>query len=469
MSGITGRSPSLQALMSEHIPIVSHRVSLALLVTGVGCGSGEPPGMPACEALADPASREVCRAELLSRISDDPEAMTAAIASCTDLATRDLLRLELVADDPERSLELCEQMEGEQAKSWCTSLEGRSHLWKHGSAHGEPPQAPPDGEAAIFGTLDRAVELALADDRPEAERRCEALEQQNWRRECFYRLAEAMAHRSLPLDAYEICGHTGGSQRLCLTHVAWIASEQLVEARPDDPAAQAAVDAAVVSLPPPPEGIPERSWRVEPNIRAAAWHGIYAGSGSASPTAAQGARAEDAAHARGAFAWELVRLYDPQLGIETLADTAWWTWQGTLPPPRGSILAQGCWPARVLPRSNNDGNPGVPTVKHFLNGKRTFTDDAKADLLIAVVEAAWSQGAELSAQEIRLLLEHPDIAVRRTAAKHAGLLPVGFPEPIDLVEDDAYARALAVSTRAALIAGQRPRGIEYPPSRACQP
>ena len=343
-------------------------------------------------------------------------------------------------------------------------------------SQGEPPSAPSDGlcaalgssDAAVFCHLDHASELALAGQESEARATCEGLERSAWRRECFYRLAELAAHQDRISEAFELCGLTGGALQLCLTHSAWIGSEHLVDSTPSDPDAQNAVDALASLLPPRPEAIPQRKWKVEGNVRAAAWHGLYAGSGSADPTAALSAGARDAAKARGGLTWELVRLMGPQLGARTLANTASWILQGELPAPMGEPLAQPCWPARILYRANDASSYGVPTVKHFLNGKRVSSDQPDADLIIGVVEATWGQGTEIEAEEIELLLEHPDQAVRRTAAKYVGLLPAAFPDPLAVVDaDDPYAGGIAADTRAALLAGERPRTIEYPLAEEC--
>ncbi len=407
----------------------------------------------------------------MAGMGDDPVRMREAIAVCGDAAVRDLLRLELVADDPQLSLELCSQMEGEQAQRWCASLEGRSHLWRTGDRPGSSPsEASTQADASVFAQLDQASALALEGQTGQAQERCQALEQDAWRRECHYRVAEALAHQGRVQDAFAACVPSGGALQLCLNHAAWIASELLVDAGPSDGDAQARVDAFAAALPSRPSGVSERAWRLEAHARAAAWHGIYAGSGSADPTAARGAGPDDAPAARGAFAWELVRLLGPQLGAQALANTAWWTWRGELPPAAGEPLAQSCWPARILPRRNDEHSSGMPTVRHFLNGKRTSSSEPEADLLIAVVEATWSQGGELEREEIEALLVHPDVAVRRTGAKYAGLAPAWFPDPGLMVEDgDRHAIRLAVSTRAALEAGERPRGIEYPLQRACRP
>jgi predicted small lipoprotein YifL len=110
---------------------------LSLALALCGCGLGAPPDMASCEAVADPDQQSECRQRAMAAISDDPERLRAAIEVCSDPITRDLLRLELVADDPELSLELCPSMEGAEAERWCTSLQGRSHLWKTGDEPGD--------------------------------------------------------------------------------------------------------------------------------------------------------------------------------------------------------------------------------------------------------------------------------------------------------------------------------------------
>lgn len=325
-----------------------------------------------------------------------------------------------------------------------------------------------NGDAAVFCFLDRASESKLAGQDEQARAICEGLGESAWRRECYYRLAELAAHQDRVTEAFDLCGSTGGALQLCLTHSAWIASEHLAESHPSDPDAQRAVDAAVALLPPRPASIPELDWKVRGQLRAAAWHGIYAGSGSADPTAALHARAPDAVAARSGFTWELVRLLGPELGASGLIPQAEWVWQGIVEPPSGPALAQPCWPARILYRRNDASSHGVRTTKHFLNGKRVSSEDPIADLAIGVVEATWGQGVDIEPYEVEALLAHPDLAVRRTAAKYAGLLPEAFPDPLVVVDaSDAYAVGIATDTRDALLARDRPRSIEYPLGQEC--
>jgi hypothetical protein len=111
-------------------------IAIMVLVTATACGLVGAPDMASCEGITSPDEQADCRREAMATIADDPVLIREAIAACSDSTTRDLLRLELVADDPELSLELCPSMEGAEAKRWCTTLEGRSHLWKTGDKPG---------------------------------------------------------------------------------------------------------------------------------------------------------------------------------------------------------------------------------------------------------------------------------------------------------------------------------------------
>ncbi len=441
-------------------------LTAASFIALCACRAGD---MSRCETMTDDVQRQACRADVMARITDDADGIQGALEVCGDPATRDLLRLELLADDPERSLELCPDMEGEQARDWCRRLQGRTHLWRTGDAPGQrAPAQPEPGDAAVFERLDQVGALVLAGDLPTAVERCDEEGASAWRRECHYRVAELLAHGGRMPEAYRACEASGGALLQCLNHVGWIGSEGLVDAGPSDAGAQAAVDAFAGTLPALPDELHGKERKVESNARAAAWHGVYAGSGSADPAAARAADPGDAPLARGAFAWELVRLLGPQLGVQTLAHTAWWTWQGETPPPAGAPLAQPCWPARVLPRSNEVVSARVTTARHFPNGKRVVAKGAQADLTIAVLEAVWSQGGRVERAELEALLDNPDPAVRRAAAKYVGLSVELFPDPLAALDpDDGYASKIALSTREASLADEIPRFIDYPSSRAC--
>ena len=123
--------------MPRHLPLPAFACLSLLSLAAMGCG---PTTMADCEQMADPSQRETCRGKVLALIADDPELMLTAIEQCSDPLTRDLLRLELIADNPRRSIKLCPQMEGEQAKTWCEKIEGRAHLWR--TDDGQEPTTP---------------------------------------------------------------------------------------------------------------------------------------------------------------------------------------------------------------------------------------------------------------------------------------------------------------------------------------
>lgn len=304
-----------------------------------------------------------------------------------------------------------------------------------GCASPELCASPPTEEVAAMCAIDRAREAGDAGDREKALAACEPVADGKWHDECVFRVAERLALRDDLAGALDTCGDATRFARMCIGHVVWLRSEALVDAGPGDGDAQGKVDALVGGLPTGKamaESVRAR-WSVATVARAAAWHGIYAGSGSADPTAARAASVEDAPYARGAFAWEATRLLGAATEPGRLVDEVRAVWRGEAAPPNGAPLPEPCWTGRQMPRLDT-ALPGAVTARvwssgtRFIAGERFVAADPEVDLRIATLDARWSAGQDPDAATIRALLADPSPEVRRTAARYAALDTAAFPD-----------------------------------------
>jgi len=326
-----------------------------------------------------------------------------------------------------------------------------------GLSDGEICERASTPEVAHLCAVDRAAALAAARDLSGARAVCAAVEPGTWRAECGFQISEALARDGQLDAALAACADAGGFTSLCLGHAAWIRSEDLVDARPDDAAAQAAVDAFIAGLP----GGAAATGQVESIARAAAWHGIYAGAGSADPTAARGARPEDAPYARAGLAWEAARLLEAPRSAAALVEALPAIWRGERPAPSGAALQQACWPVRLMPRLGLKARGREPTARTYPGGIRSVDPDPDTDLIIAAVEAAFAHGMDADEATLRALLAGDSPAGRVTASRHIGLLVERYPDLREALPDRRLRRA-AAATRDAVTSGRYPRPVVSP-------
>lgn len=306
-------------------------------------------------------------------------------------------------------------------------------------------------EAALAAVGEQGVPAAVA--------RCGAISASRWQGECVFRVAEAQSWAGDVAGAWQTCGGAGDFVRMCLGHAAWLQSGGLVAVRTSDPGAQAQVDALLATLPELPAArSSQERWGVAEIVRAAAWHGIYAGAGEASPVAARSASADDAPLARGAFAWEASRLLAATGSEETLPDRVLAVWREEVPAPTGPPLPQACWSTRLVPRFGLGYAEGR-TVRTSSGGERFVSAVPEADLRIATVEARWAAGVDLAPALAAALLADPDPTVALTAARLVGAQPGVFADLSLVPADRPELQALALGVREATRTGASGRAV----------
>ena len=326
----------------------------------------------------------------------------------------------------------------------------------------------PPPEAESLCAVQAAAALTRADKLEDAQATCDALPSATWRGECHFQISEALADTGHLDQALASCADTGQYARMCEGHALWMMSETLVDATPSSADADAQIEALVAKLPPPPEAASGSAWDVSDIARSAAWHGIYAGSGSADPTAARGASAERRKYAISAFAWEATRLLDAG-GLDApearalLAPEVIAIWEGTTPAPHGSIQAQPCWDAPMMPRPDMDAEIWLPSIRTYPGNTRFYDEDLHIDLTIAAIEGAWAHGKPAAAKALLELQDSPSVALQKTLARQLALMPDQVAAVEDVYpktgSDDAVLRKVFKKTRKALEKNRAGRSV----------
>jgi hypothetical protein len=321
--------------------------------------------------------------------------------------------------------------------------------------------APPTEEVAAMCAIDRARGVAERGDLDGALAACQPIPAGRWRDECRFRVAEEAAGAGAMSRAIEICGAATSFAQMCAGHVAWLRSEALVDAGPADADAQEGVDAVVEAFP-DVAGVGDTHRArggVREIARGAAWHGIYAGSGSTDPTAARGARAAEAAFARGAFAWEATRILGPTMDPVQLMDRVLAIWRGDAAPVTAAPLPEACWTARLVPRTQL-GYGEAPTIRTFSGGERFVADDPEVDLRVATLEARWAAGVDFDGSFLRSLAAPASPwALRLTAARHIGADAAAVPDVEGPLGDRPELVAVARAVRTAASRGSTERPV----------
>lgn len=268
------------------------------------------------------------------------------------------------------------------------------------------------------------VDAALVTDGSAADRlaACAEVEQTNWRDSCVLQVAEQIAWAGDIGQAQLTCLEAAGITRSCLEQVSWQGTTLMVDSSPADPAAQTKVDALVENL---PDGGVVGSLRgfagAAELVRAAAWHGVYAGSGSLDPTALRSATAADLPLARTAFAWEAVRLLPAELTPDLVVREVELLLSGESTLDPGEPLDERCWDVHVMPRAKIDFR-WQPVVRSHGSWARFYDPDASFDLQIAVFDAIVMHRGTLPAAIVGRLRSSASYAMQKTASRYSALL-----------------------------------------------
>ena len=241
------------------------------------------------------------------------------------------------------------------------------------------------------------ADLGRGRDGAAAEAACTAIPAELWKQECHFRSGEELAKAGRLSAGLDLCQKAGRFRTFCFTHAIWggaATTEPLAEWE--------ALGAGWEDV----NGVD--------SLRARWWFNHTFGTGNADSAEASAANADNAAHARGAWALEAVRL---AAGDLTTVRTAW---GGA--PLRGEPLPP---PSRIgrydLPFAI-EAEAVLPHVPTFGGASRLVGETEAEDLEIALLEGAWFRESTGSDAFIPGLTD-PRPRVRYTALRFYRALP----------------------------------------------
>ncbi len=102
---------------------------LVILALLLACG-GKPATLEDCAGVRDAVAREDCYLSMLHEVFErgDDQAFLQGLSRVEDPISRDLVRLRLAVESPDRAGWLCEGVETENARAKCQQVLGRPHL-----------------------------------------------------------------------------------------------------------------------------------------------------------------------------------------------------------------------------------------------------------------------------------------------------------------------------------------------------
>jgi hypothetical protein len=264
--------------------------------------------------------------------------------------------------------------------------------------------AEPFPELAWGCRLEAAAAAGREGDAAIITEACDSIPHPVWVDECRFRAGEEAGRHGHTELALATCGSSTKYGRFCLTHAGW--------GMPPDTTRDAAQWVAYA------EDVLPEPLRVEAAdvLRARWWFNRYVGTGNADPLDAQGAAPAEAAHARGAWAIEVLRLTGGDFGLARAV------WEGRLSAPPGAPLPL---PQRVGHYDVGLPIPGeteLPHVRTFGDARRLVGQSVDEDVTIALLEARYFLG-EGRGDVFRPFLDDPRPRVRYTAFHLFRILP----------------------------------------------
>ncbi len=421
-----------------------------LLALLVACSGGPP------DALADCGDVDCRVTWSTARWETDRAAVLAGLPALEPVEQAIVVQA-LVEAFPGDSQEACAVLpEGDPGRRRCDSLNVRPHLWQ---IDREDPDAGPAGSGKLFRTLaitqgvlnpwaDQEGVVAPCQDeqlRPtcqseagmtaaglgrarDAGLACRAIDNAQWREECFFQVADAATRASQgnPVEQVELCMGAGDYIPRCLGHLATNLAQRAPSAATPDLEAWRALSRDIAMstraldrlAPEVAVGFADRAW-------SSAMGRAYGAVSLLTGAPAQAVPPEALPHLRAAIAWRAWQLEGAE--VRSLAD-----WVGRL-EQLGADVTTSTTPGHpadeLAPRGGYwdddlEGEDALARISWFADIVRVQAEDASTDWTICLLEAA-ARDAQHAVPLFDEASQHPDPLVRWTAARLMPMVGVG--------------------------------------------
>jgi hypothetical protein len=165
--------------------------------------------------------------EIMDALQEDPQTAILAAEKIEDPIKRTMIITELVEEFPHRTRPLCDALPSTISKERCVRLNQRPHLWKPQKDHLQL-NPPPIDQLKENCTLDphpttcrtaQAQQFAKQKDVQKAMQACEAIEQTQWKSECYFTISEEIStHIELYRHAIDACDRSRQFAKSCWHH-----------------------------------------------------------------------------------------------------------------------------------------------------------------------------------------------------------------------------------------------------------
>ena len=413
-----------------------------LLTWTLACTGGLP------EALSDCDDVDCRVAWSKERWAGDRASVLAGLATLEPVEQAIVVQA-LTEAFPGDSREACDVLpEDDPAWRRCDSLNVRPHLWQ---IDREDPEAGPAGSGKLYRSLavsqpvtnpwvgmegqlapcedenlrstcqsEAGIAFAAQGRSRDAAMACQALDEPQWREECFFQVADAAARaerRSSP-EIVELCMGAGDYVSRCLGHLATNLADRAPSALSPDAehwaelvrGIESAARALQTYAPELPGRFADRTW-------SSALGRSYAGVPKITGAPASWVPPEAHPHVRAAIAWRLWEL----AGEIPRSLEEWVQRLDQVAADRTTSDEPGVPADELVPRSGYwdedlEGEEAIRWVNWFADTRRAASGDPATDWVICLLEAA-ARAPEHAGPLFDEASKHPDRDVRWTAAR----------------------------------------------------
>jgi hypothetical protein len=271
----------------------------------------------------------------------------------------------------------------------------------------------PFEQLRIACLVESAARAGREGDADRAEAACAELPAGTWLDECHFRAGEELGRAGKVAPALAHCGRAGRFATFCTTHAGW-----------GIPPGEEPLASWLAGVPALPDTLQAEGADI---LRARWWFNRSFGTGTADPALAKAAPPDEAAHARGAWALEAIRLTGGDLAA---ARASWAAGTVLTGAPLERRLGRYDAPFKV------PGEDALARIWTFGGSRRFVGETPEEDLDIALLEGLYFH-EPVGADAFASFLHDPRPRVRYTALRCYRTLPSPHArEVLTAMEDD---------------------------------